>query len=53
VKQLDRSDVVIGGGLLLLAIGVGAISVPWSCIVLGALLLLFGVAGVVRRGRVL
>jgi hypothetical protein len=50
MKAIDRTDVVIGGGLITMSSGVAALSVPWALIVLGGILFLLGVAGVLRRG---
>lgn len=46
---LDRHDIVILAGLALLAAGIGCISVAWSLIVIGSILLLGGLYGLLRR----
>lgn len=50
MKHIDRHDFVIGGGLLTMAVGIAALSVPWALIIVGAILFLVGMTGVIRRG---
>lgn len=49
--KVDRVDVMAFGGLLVMGIGIGMLSVPWAMIIIGGLVFGIGIGAAMMRLR--